>query len=205
MGSEKFQSSCRDLYGISLSIELADEAKTAFRDRHMKMVACWKALERAMRFAVEGRLSHTAGEGAGMIVIWKETTAGRPYLFVRLPSGRKLAYPNPLVELDPKFGTQFTYWGAISGSTQWGRVKLYGAKLFENICQAIAADVMSHGARVAESRWMLPFALIHDQALAVSLPNQTAEDFANALASPPSWADGLPLKVEAHLAPYYSK
>ena len=140
-----------------------------------------------------------------MIHVWKETTAGRPYLFVRLPSGRKLAYPNPLVELDPKFGTQFTYWGAISGSTQWGRVKLYGAKLFENICQAIAADVMSHGARVAESRWMLPFALIHDQALAVSLPNQTAEDFANALASPPSWADGLPLKVEAHLAPYYSK
>ena len=204
MGTEKFQSSCRDLYGINLSIEVAEDAKNAFRDSHMKMVSCWKALDRAMRYAVEGRSAFLAGDG-GMIQVWKETTAGRPYLFVRLPSGRRLAYPNPLMQPDPKFGTQFTYWGAISGSTQWGRVKLYGAKLFENICQAIAADIMSNGARVAESRWMLPFALIHDQALAVSLPNQTPEDFANALASSPPWADGLPLKVEAHFAPYYSK
>jgi hypothetical protein len=41
--------------------------------------------------------------------------------------------------------------------------------------------------------------------LAVALPNQNPPDFANALASSPSWANGLPLKVEAHFAPYYSK
>jgi len=204
MGSEKFRSSCRDLYGIILSDQLAEDAKHAFRNTHPKMVSCWKALDRAIRYAVGGRSTFTAGDG-DMISIWKEEAAGIPYLFVRLPSGRRLAYPHPKVEDDPKFGTQFTYWGALPGSTQWGRVKLYGAKLFENICQAIAADIMSHGARVAESRWMLPFALIHDQALAVALPNQNPSDFSTALASSPSWAEGLPLKVEAHFAPYYSK
>ena len=82
---------------------------------------------------------------------------------------------------------------------------MYGAKMFENICQAIAADVMAHGAINAESKGMMPFALIHDQALAVQNSSQLPEDFAQALSEVPSWATGLPLKVEAKIVPYYSK
>jgi len=104
-----------------------------------------------------------------------------------------------------QFGTKFTYWGQIPFSTQWGQINLYGAKLFENICQAIAAAVMAHGSLMAESRWMLPFALIHDQGLALKLSGQTAEGFSDALATLPQWAHGLPLKVETKTSPYYSK
>lgn len=77
--------------------------------------------------------------------------------------------------------------------------------LVSNCCQAVAYDLMSHGARMAESQWMLPFALIHDQGMAVRLKGQTPEMFAAALGSLPTWANGLPLKVEAHVAPFYSK
>ena len=90
-------------------------------------------------------------------------------------------------------------------SQQAGRIKLYGGKLAENASQAVAADVMSHGARVAEARGMLPFALIHDQGLAIRRDGKTAEEFAAALADVPVWAKGLPLKVEAKIAPFYSK
>ena len=82
---------------------------------------------------------------------------------------------------------------------------MYGAKMFENICQAIAADIMAHGAINAEAKGMMPFALIHDQSLAVQNSRQSPESFAQALSKVPSWATGLPLKVEAKVAPYYSK
>jgi hypothetical protein len=52
---------------------------------------------------------------------------------------------------------------------------------------------------------MLPVALIHDQALAIKRDGQTAAMFAIALSDLPPWAPGLPLKVEAKTAPFYSK
>lgn len=203
MGAEKFQSSCRDQYGINISIDVAELAKNAFREKHLGIVETWKVLDRAMRRAIQLAGSvHTLGPG---ITVYCHASAGIPYLFIKLPSGRSLAYPHPAIEDDPKFGTRVTYWGQIPLSTLWGRINIYGAKLFENICQAIAADVMAHGSRTAESRWMLPFALIHDQGLALKLSGQTAEGFSDALATLPSWAKGLPLKVETKIAPYYSK
>ncbi len=203
MGAEKFQSSCRDQYGIDIPLSLAERAKDAFREKHWKVVEFWRALDRGIRQAVKTQgttccLTHG-------IQIYSYSAADIPYLFIRLPSGRDLAYPYPEIEMDPTFGAQVTYWGQIPLSTQWGRIKLYGAKAFENICQAIAADIMAFGSRMAEQKWMLPFALIHDQGLALKLVGQTPDEFSQALATLPSWAKGLPLKVETKTAPYYSK
>ena len=132
---------------------------------------------------------------------------GVQYVQVELPSGRKLNYRSPMLQAEPGSPgrQQFTYYGQIPMSQQWGQIKLYGAKLFENICQAVAADLMSYGAQKAEERWMAPFALIHDQALAIQQEGQTADQFAAALQELPPWAAGLPLKAEAKSVNYYSK
>jgi DNA polymerase len=148
--------------------------------------------------------------------------AGMGYLLLKLPSGRSLAYPKPEIrkreptrEEAAKLATGYvypedrflevTYWGQLPMSTQWGRIKLYGAKAFENEVQAIAADLMSHGARVAEQRGMMPFALIHDQGLAMVRGERKTEDFSAALSDLPAWAKGLPLKTESKITPYYKK
>jgi DNA polymerase len=203
MGAEKFMTSCRDMYGIDISLELSERAKVAFREKHSRMAKCWRTLDNAIVAAIQ-RPQNPPAE-LGRLRVHCERTAGMLYLFITLPSGRRLAYPLPEIVADDQFGQQITYWGQIPGSTRWGRIKLYGAKAFENVCQAIAADVMSHGARKAESLWMLPFALIHDQGLALRLKGQTADQFSAALATLPAWAQGLPLKVESKIMPYYSK
>lgn len=77
--------------------------------------------------------------------------------------------------------------------------------LVSNCVQAVAADVMACGALEAERRGMPPFALIHDQALASKAKERTADEFSLAMATMPAWAKGLPVKVEAHEAKYYSK
>ena len=64
---------------------------------------------------------------------------------------------------------------------------------------------MTHGLLVAEKRGMEPFATIHDQALAVQRPGQTAEMFREALTVLPPWAEGFPLAADCGVVNYYTK
>lgn len=197
MGAEKFQLSC-EMKGIMISEDVAEMAKRAFREKHSRMTTMWWNLDRAIRQCAMGV---TGISNVGTISV-RVTNEWCRYLSIVLPSGRCLYYPKP--EIDEQTEA-ITYLGQLPMSTQWGRIKLYGAKAFENICQAIAADLMSHGARTAEDKWMLPFALIHDQALAIQNDGQTPDQFAAALQQLPPWAHGLPLKAEAKLTEYYQK
>lgn len=205
MGAEKFRTSCQ-LKGINISHELAERAKDTFRRKHHKMVALWNSIDAALKRAVHpAHLSNTTI--TNQIGVISNLSSWIQYVQIQLPSGRRLSYPGPMLMPDEKRegATQFTYLGQIPMSQQWGRIKLYGAKAFENICQAVAADLMSYGARKAEEQWMIPFALIHDQALAMNDGDRSPGEFASALQQLPPWANGLPLKAEAKLADYYSK
>lgn len=207
MGADKFRTSC-EAKGMKITQELAERAKDAFRRRHYRMVGIWSELDKAMRGIVSRastRWEIDIRAGVRISLRWHHPGDMPPYLKVTLPSGRDLWYREPSLVYDAGRSTQVVYQGQQPMSTQWGQIKIYGAKMFENICQAIAADLMSHGAREAESRWMVPFALIHDQALAMQMPGQTPDQFASALTQLPPWATGLPLKAEAKSVPYYSK
>jgi DNA polymerase bacteriophage-type len=196
MGAAKFLATC-EAFGVACDAALAERAVETYRSSHPHITAYWRRLNANAMSAVRQQ-----GTRFGEFVV--ENAAGRSYLFCTLPSGRRLAYPAPQIDHDPNFGEQLTYWGQLFGSVNYGRIKLYGGKLAENICQATAADVMSRGARVAEARGMMPFALIHDQALALC-EGRSPGEFSDALTDLPDWARGLPLKAEAKITPFYSK
>lgn len=195
MGAPKFQESC-ELKGKSITVELAARAKDAFRNRHQRMVKLWRTLETCARKAVN---SPGLWVTASVFPSIRFHMDGR-FLKMFLPSGRPLWYYSPRIQ-----GSQLCYIGQLPMSTQWGTIQLYGAKLFENCGQAVAADIMSYGARQAETSWMSPFALIHDQALAMPIPGTTPEMFSLALTQLPPWARGLPIKADAKLVEYYTK
>lgn len=215
LGEEGFMRTCEN-WGIECDPGKAFRAvREYYRPTHPKIVSRWWFLDESMRQAIR-----TPGVTAGPFVVRK--LAGIPYLLLKLPSGRSLAYPHPKIaqreptaeereeikkgkNYPPNRFLQISYWGQLFQSTQWGDVKLHGSKAFENEVQAIAADVMAYGAIQAERRGMPPFALIHDQALALRDKGQTAEEFAEALGTLPPWAKGLPIKVEAKICPYYAK
>lgn len=215
MGAEKFVSSCKEQYQLDVPMELAEKAKTSFRQKHDKITKYWYFLDSQAREVIRN-----PGRQCGPFRA--VSAAGVPYLLAKLPSGRSLAYPRPQIDKRPptreemvrmQAGFDFaperflevTYYGQLFGSTQWGRIKLYGGKLAENLTQAVAADFMAHGAKTAEARGMPPFALIHDQALALRDKGQTPEEFAAALGDLPAWAKGFPMKVECRICEYYSK
>jgi len=77
--------------------------------------------------------------------------------------------------------------------------------IVHNCTQAVGGDFMTHGLLVAEKRGMEPFATIHDQALAVRRPGQTADMFREALTVLPPWAEGFPLAADCGVVNYYTK
>lgn len=215
MGAETFQEQAKTSYGLDLPLELCVQGIKAFRRKHDKIVAYWHLCDDNCRKAIRSP-GATFGDFTVRVI------AGIPFLLIRLRSGRYLAYPYPALEKreptkkeaeEMKKGKEYpaerfiqiTYWGQIPGKSIWGRIKLYGGKIVENIVQATAADVMAAGGIEAERRGMEPFMLVHDEAEALNEINATPEEFDAALATLPKWADGFPVRVESKIMPYYKK
>lgn len=150
MGAAKFLSTC-ELFGAKCDAELAERSVTTYRENHPKIVQFWRGLQSGVEQAL---INLKQPYRVGKILIWTDYAAGRLYLFLQLPSGRRLAYPDPKSEPDPKFGQQITYWGQLPMTTQWGRIKLYGGKLAENC--------IGEGTEVLTQRGWIPIEQVRD-------------------------------------------
>lgn len=203
MAAAKFQKTCWEQYGLKIPLSLAERAVEMYRARHRKVKSLWYSVERAAKNAITypGK-AFLAGE---LLRLWVATVNGIPFLFMRLPSGRKLAYPYPELTYNSKRENyEITFFGELKNS-QWGRVGTYGGKLVENATQGTAADIMAHGSVNAEREGFEIITLIHDQAPAKKKPGQEIEEYIRALTELPPWAEGLPIKAEGKPVPYYRK
>ncbi len=204
MSPKKFRMTCWKMGRYKLPEGVEDIAVKAFRARHKKVVQLWYDTERAMQSAIlrKGQ-QFPAGKHLRFLV---KDIEGMPFMLMRLPSGRKLAYPQPKLGPSRKFEgkLEVTFFGNIKGQT-WGRVGTYGASAVENATQAVAADIMAHGAHRAEANGFEIATLVHDQAIAYHHKGQTAEQFIEHLTVLPSWAAGLPLAAEGAAVPFYTK
>lgn len=195
MGAAKFRDTCAG-YGYELPPGLEFTAVEAFRTKHANLKQYWYDVENCAKKAI---LRKEEIIKLRNIAFLHRDIEGMPFLLIRLPSGRKLAYPKPAIE-----GGRVTFHGQIT-QAMWGRVETYGGKLVENITQAVAADIMMQGVVNAEAAGYEVATLIHDQALAYHKDGQTAEEFVRLLTDLPEWAAGLPVEAEGGLVPFYKK
>jgi DNA polymerase len=111
------------------------------------------------------------------------------WLRVKLPSGRDLSYAAP------RAGDAISYMGMNQYSRKWQRLTTYGGKLFENLCQAIARDVMFyHMPRIVKHGYSIRMR-VHDELITYT-PDKVkffAEALSAHMAAPHDWALGLPL------------
>lgn len=210
-----------------------------WRGANPKIVQLWRDLDEAARRAI---MTPGVKFPVGHLTFFTAQTAGIPYLFLVLPSGRKIAYPRPRIEATAmwkKDGIRVrvvapttedimrgqkedskgfwkpegvTYWGEIKSptggkSTQWGRVSLSPGTMAENATMGSATDVMSVGLINAHKAGYRLYSMIHDEALSRYEPQrgQRAEEFCELLADLPKWADGLPVRADGGLVPFYKK
>lgn len=214
MGIDKFIDTCES-YGQKIDYETGEKAVKTFREVRNPIVKLWYLCDQAARQAIMN--PNQQFKAGRRLSFFTAQTAGMKYLFMKLPSGRKIAYPQPeLVEKmrhfrkkDGTFVRKKTeiicFRGQIPGTSHYGQTSTYGGKLVENATQAVAADIMAHGMLCAEARGFKLITTIHDQALAFEHPRLTITDFEEALTDLPKWASGLPLKADGKVTPYYVK
>jgi DNA polymerase len=85
--------------------------------------------------------------------------------------------------------------GVNQRTRQWSRIQTYGGKLTENITQAVARDVLAAAIPRIEAAGYQIVLTVHDEIVAEA-PDEhsySAEHLAALMATPPSWAEGLPL------------
>lgn len=187
----------------ALSMGLEEEELSglvaAWRKANPKIVQLWWTIEKAAIQAVKERVPIKLQFGLTFHV-----QSG--ILFIRLPSGRKLAYVRPQLGVDDRFNKeQLTYEG-IEQNKQWGRIPTYGGKLTENIVQAIARDCLAESMlRLDAAGYQIAFH-VHDEVV-IDVPNGTGtlEEVEQIMGEPIDWAPGLPLTAEGFETDFYKK
>ncbi len=125
------------------------------------------------------------------------------WLRIRLPSGRYLCYPSAMLDDENKI----SYMGVNQYSRKWSRLYTYGGKLFENVCQAVARDIMAHNMPTIEAAGYQIVLTVHDEVIceAPDSPEFNAEHLSSLLATNPPWALNIPLAASGFESYRYKK
>lgn len=126
------------------------------------------------------------------------------FLFIQLPSGRKLAYAKAHLE-QGDYGPAVFYEGQ-GDKVMFTKQQTYGGKLVENIVQATARDVLAEAMlRLEREGYPIVFH-VHDEAVAeVPDGEKSIEEMNGIMSVVPEWAEGLPLNAEGFETKYYMK
>jgi DNA polymerase len=192
---------------LGLPKEAMQDLIDKWRAANPSIKSFWSKCEFAARSAIANPGQKYGVNGKAQFFCAR--TAGLNYLFVRLPSGRCLAYPEPKVEsVMASWGEPteaITFFGQFRGKQAWGRVHTYGADIAQSITQGSSVDIMASGlVQCQRARYEIN-ALVHDEALAYLKDGQDIETFCNLLTALPEWAEGLPLEAKGCVIPYYRK
>lgn len=185
---------------MGLSENELPELVSAWREANLNIVKLWWGVEAAAIKAVKDKAVVKMQYGLTF-----HYTKG--ILFIKLPSGRSLAYVRPKIGVDERFGKeQLTYEGTEQGSKQWGRIPTYGGKLTENIIQAIARDCLAVAMlRLAEEGYHISFHVHDEVVLDVPIGTGSMEEVEDLMGQPIEWAPGLPLGADSFETDYYKK
>lgn len=201
MGPDRFLETCLG-YGISIDLELAKKAVYAYRRKYKRVKQFWYDVEvAAVRAIKTGQKVYLRN-----LCFYVEDI----FLFIVLPSGRKLAYPFPQMKMKRtdwgEIKETITFIGSISGSVHWGENTTYGGKIVENIVQGIAFDLMTDGMEKAINYGYPIIMTIHDELASLVKENfGSVEEFESVVCNLRDWAQGIPLVAEGYEAKRYRK
>ena len=166
----------------------------AWRAASPNIVRFWWDIDRAAKTAVFEREKAVVGN------IGFKYESG--FLFITLPSGRRLAYVKPR-KGENKFGEPAITYEGVGGTKKWERIETYGPKIVENIVQGISRDILCYAMKSLRDRRICMH--IHDE-LVIEAPEGTSlEEICAVMGRTPPWASGLNLRADGYVTPWYKK
>lgn len=210
--------------GVDLTEKESADAVALYRKIYVEIERAWFAIEKAVAAAMQSGGSvvpviKVNGNHFRMpITIQKEG----PYLTIKLPSGRRLFYYKPRMVTktfrgrpteeyplgEPYKRTNLTYMGKQQNGNAWKRIDSHGGKLFENIVQAVARDILAVGIRRAHDFGYKIVMHVHDEIVALIKKGSnihTVGHLCSLMTATIPWCADMPLKAAGWHAPFYRK
>lgn len=184
---------------MGLQEEELDDIKNAWRAASPNIVKFWRDTERAAILAIQNK-------GKRYMIMNRKVAfqVRNNILFIQLPSGRELAYPQAHLVTN-KFGRDtpaFYTW--VRGA--WRVEDTYGGKLVENIVQATARDCLVYSMHKVEEAGYKIILHVHDELVTDTPEGQgSLKEVEEIMGQPIPWAPGLPLSAEGFETKYYMK
>lgn len=179
---------------LGLSDTELKQIVTDWREASPHITELWWAVDRAVKKAVKEK---TATKTHGLLFSYE---AG--FLFIRLPSGRRLAYAKPYIGKNKFGGESVTYMG-INAQKKWDRLESYGPKFVENCVQGIARDLLMYSMQTLSQHFIVGH--IHDEMI-IECPKDTKlDEICQQMAITPDWAKGLLLRADGYECSFYKK
>ena len=158
-GGATFQKVAKLMGGVDMSLDEATKVVDAYRSAHAEIATGWKTFQNKLTNIKQG--VESAIDPWGMCVTEQNA--------VRLPSGRRIYYPDLKQERDDNGKMEWWYG---NGRT---RARIYAGKGVENIVQALARDVIAeHAVKFFKATGMRPALTVHDELVYV-VPEDSAE------------------------------
>lgn len=192
-GASTFQKVAKLMGGVDIDLDESTRVVNTYREAHSEIANGWRRFQDCLRYIKQG--SEDAIDPWGHCVT--ELNA------VRLPSGRRIHYPDLVRQTDDNGKTEWWYGNGRS------RARIYAGKGVENLVQALARDVIAeHAVLFYKQTGLRPALMVHDELVYV-VPDSQAQDRLDALQqimrSGVSWWPELVTWSEGDIADCYGE
>jgi DNA polymerase len=189
MGAAKFQIQLKTM-GVEVDLDECRRIIDIYRRTNDAIVRLWRQAQNVL-------VNMSRGDAAQL---------GRPGVLQILPNDNAIKLPSGLLMRydDLKFsegekGVEFHY------QTRKGRTRIYGGKVIENVCQAIARCIIAEQMLRIQKKYPVVMT-VHD-AIACVVPEAEAkraqEYVEESMRWVPAWAEGLPVNCESGMGKSY--
>jgi DNA polymerase len=190
MGGAKFQTQLKT-FGVEMQADECARIISVYRSRYSKVPALWRQAQQCVE-ALITRQGATFGEVDA--VVFDANEGG-----FLLPSGLWQKYEGLTKVFDPEGKAQYQY------KTRKGVVKIYGGKVVENICQAVARCVIAEQMLKIAKRYKVVLT-VHDAVACIAKEDEAkeAQDYVEqCMRWRPRWCQTLPLNCESGVGRSY--
>lgn len=179
---------------LGLSDAELKQIVTDWREASPHITDLWWSVDRAAKKAIKEK---TTTDTHGLTFSYESG-----FLFIELPSGRRLAYAKPRIGENQFGGESVTYMG-INSQKKWDRLESYGPKFVENIVQGIARDLLMYSMQTLSHCFIVGH--VHDEVIIEADRRMSVEEVCQQMSRTPKWAEGLILRADGYECEYYKK
>lgn len=190
MGAKKFGVQLKT-FGMEITEGEAQHIIDVYRKTYEKIPMLWRSAGRCLDAIVSGNACDLGLKG---VITFDASKQG-----FLLPSGLWQRYDNLLKVTDAQGNEQYEY------KTRRGSVKIYGGKVVENLCQALARCVIAEQMLKISKKYK-PVLTVHDS-IGIIAPrseaNEARQYVESCMSWRPTWASTLPLNCESDVGDSY--